>query len=189
MQSVFDFDKAFDEIICEKEAEINRLKNVVEQLETRISKQERLQNAKDTFISTTMNIAVSNSKKLDGMAEYKTISRMWLFERVQKLTNFIELFKTPCIINEAKQFKFEITKFAIPYIESTKDTNANNIIMLSSLTMKSFYTAEFYKILFDLYDSSGVWSGEYIIRTINPSLKLILYAIVDYLDKIIKEIE
>lgn len=100
MQSTFDFDKVFDEIVCEKEAEINRLKKFVEKIET-------LKNAKDTFISTMANIIQSNNSfPRDGKPWQ--LGRLWIIKKINKIIDFIELFHTSWMLNVAKSLRDEL---------------------------------------------------------------------------------
>lgn len=211
MQSTFDFDKVFDEIVCEKEAEINRLKKFVEKIET-------LKNAKDTFISTMVNIIQSNNSfPRDG----KPWRLGWLciIKKINKIIDFIELFHTSWMLNVAKSLRDElittISDEDILICERCPQYDINNFRYVAhqvSSRLKTFYTygeiSGHYSVgdagrvtnVFDLGDIlSELWSrdacsnigdigivpGPNTLRILNQ----ILRAIHDYLDAIIKDME
>lgn len=109
MESSFDIDKVFDEIVCKKEAEIIRLKQIVEKLETHVSKQEALKTAKETFITTMAHIIQSNSlfpRKAKSWMAY----RLWILKKVNKIIEFIDMFHTSWMLNVAKSLREDLLK-------------------------------------------------------------------------------
>lgn len=190
MESTFDFDKVYNDIVCDKECENARLKKVVENLEKYISKQQKLKDAKDEFISTVCNIVHGNNS-YPRVKEYDVLSFMGAFKKVQPFTNFIDSLNSPCMIEYAMLLKCEITNLALPEIERRnvkKDyCNIASFIQGIHLGMKSFYTSNFH--LQDLFDCSGspdqfaIKYGNHVYDCLNQ----IMHAVVKYLDVMIEQ--
>lgn len=124
MESSFDIDKVFDEIVCKKEAEIIRLKQIVEKLETHVSKQEALKTAKETFITTMAHIIQSNSlfpRKAKSWMAY----RLWILKKVNKIIEFIDMFHTSWMLNVAKSLREDLLKFPSDQQISNYDHSPN----------------------------------------------------------------
>ena len=214
MQSTFDFDKVFDEIVCEKEAEINRLKKIVEKLETYVSKQEILKNAKDTFISTMAHIIQSNNSfPRDGKSW--RLGRLWILKKINKIIDFIDLFHTSWMLNVAKSLRDELLTCIsdVDILNYESHCSLKTLVLIVNSKVKTFSTyneisgcdsvgdAGKYTSVFDLGDIlSELWcpsdghctTGKDIgIASTHPMriLKQILHVIHDYLDAIIKDME
>lgn len=194
MESAFDFDKVYSDIVCDKEVEITNLKNIVLKLEKYVSRQQKLKDAKDLFISTLVNI-VSLNNDMPDHGEYKMLSRMGAFSKVQGLINFIDSLNTPCMIDDAWLLKREISQLAFYHIDDCKKRNyllVPSIIKSQQIGMKSFGPSNFYTSLYELFDTTGPYQQLAIKAGRNDynaieCLEKILYAIVAYLDAIIED--
>lgn len=214
MQSTFDFDKVFAEIVCEKEAEINKLKKIIEQLEICVSKQEKVKIAKDTFISRMANIIQSNNSfPRDGKSW--RLGRLGILKKINKIIDFIDLFHISWMLNVAKSlredllicvseddiYNFERWSHQYPdhakHVASTinskvKTFNTYNEISgygddNSNVFNMGDIVSELWCSSYDdnIYRYIGIIGGHNTLRILNQ----IMHAIHDYLDAIIKDME